>query len=48
MKRSGVRVRSEKASVVEAWSAVDYVISLTPVRATKDSKAISIRLDHVL
>ena len=48
MKRSGVCVRSAKASVVEAWSAMYYIISLTPVRATKDSKAISIRLGRVL
>ena len=41
-------VRLSKASVVEPQSAVYSVISLTPIRMTKDSKARSIRLGHVL
>ena len=43
-----VCVRLSKASVVEPQSAVYSVISLTPIRMTKDSKARSIRLGHVL
>ena len=43
-----VCVRLSKASVVEPQSAVYSDISLTPIRMTKDSKARSIRLGHVL
>ena len=41
-------VRSAKASVVEPQSAVYSIISLTPIRVTKDSKARSIRLGYIL
>ena len=43
-----VCVRLSKASVVEPQSAVYSDISLTPIRMTKDYKARSIRLGHVL
>ena len=43
-----VCVRSAKASVVEPQSAVYSIISLTPIRVTKDSKARSIRLGYIL